>query len=277
MSKELELIEIDPEHKMTKAEVEEHEKAIVQGHVDIGMHLLKIFEEHGWEAVGYGSFKEYCSYLDEKMSTMNAYRLKDQAKVNYNLSVNIGRPINLPMSHALALKDLEPDQQVTAFKDAIAGHKKGDPKPTEKAFTKAAAKVAPAKAKAKTKPREDSEGWTDDDLKKDNDLGDAFAAIEQIYGKDDTAAIQNGTIAMKKADVLFLAKLPKEKMREIQDIMFETKWTPKRCNDFLNMMPDENSTVEDLTYLCLGTKGKFWEGNFGGFKITCKLERAATR
>src|SRR6266404_4967179 len=107
------------------------------------------------------------------------------------------------------------------------------------------------RAAAKSKPAKKAEpGWTKEELAKDSELSDHFLMIESIYGKEDTKAIRNGTVPMKRADVLFLARLPKENMLKIQDLIFTTKWSPKECIKFINTDPDLGSTVEDLINLC---------------------------
>src|SRR5437868_8686067 len=81
-----EIIQINPEHRMTKDEVEEHESKIFSNFEDAGRRLLKIREERGWEAKGFKSFREYCESLDKRMSLRKAYYLVDQADVNEGLS-----------------------------------------------------------------------------------------------------------------------------------------------------------------------------------------------
>jgi hypothetical protein len=268
-------ITINPEHRMTKAEAESHQKAIFENIEDCGMRLYKIELEHGWEALGYSSFRDYALYLNEVGGSIaKLYRLRDQAKVNFSLSAALGRVVRLPANHALALKDLEPAQQIEAFKKVTGTWKKGEPKPTEKDFKKAAQKLAP-KEPAKKKKAE--AGWTKEELEKDTELADHFVMIEAVYGKEDTKAIRDGTVPMKRADVLFLGKMPKENMQKIQDLIFTTSWTPKQCVEFINTEPDDNSTVEDLKFLCLATRGKYWTGEFEGYTVTVKYNRGSKR
>jgi hypothetical protein len=278
-------ITIIPGRKMSKSEVEAHEKAMIANVGDTGMRLLKIRDEEGYLAVGRASFREYCGFLDEKLGSIRkCYYLVDQAEVNHNLSEALGRPVNLPMKHALALKDLEPEQQLLAFEKATSGYKKGDEKPTEAVFEQAAAEIAPAAAPAKSSgrsgggsKRDASEGWSEKDLKADAEINDAFGVIRKVYGADDTNSIINGVVAMKRADVLYLAKLPVPKMKEVQDLVFTNRWSPQEAVRFLNAQPDDRSTVEDLKNLCLGTPGKYWTGDFEGFTISVKYNRAPQR
>jgi hypothetical protein len=271
-------ITINPEHRMSKSEAEAHEKAIVDNIDDTGMRLLKIREEHGYEALGFKDFTAYSKSIADRMSIGKIYHLLHQAEVNSGLSEYFGRDVHLPVRHALVLKDLEPEQRVEVFEAVTKGYKKGDPKPSEKLFARIANKFLGKKKKAAAKAtRDDDEGWTADDLKKDQELADSFLLIEAVYGPEDTNHIRNGTIPLKRADVLTLAKLPKERMQAIQDLFFETHWTPKQCIEFLNTDPDDNSTVEDLKHHCLTTKGKYWSGEFDGFTVSIKHNKAAKR
>jgi hypothetical protein len=271
-------ITINPEHRMNKNEAEMHEKAIFDNIEDTGMRLLKLREERGWEALNFKSFYEYAKSLSDKISIGKIWYLVDQAEVNTNLSEATGRPVHLPVKHALALKDLEPLQQVEAFRAVTKGYKKGDPKPTEKVFQKVASKITPpSKSKPPKLALNASDGWSEGDLAKDKQVADAFTVIEAIYGASDTKSIRDGTVPMKRADVLYLARLPKENMVKIQDLIFTTRWTPERCIKFINEEPDEDSKVRELNWLCLTTKGKYWTGDFGNFAHTVKLKTAAKR
>jgi hypothetical protein len=145
---------------------------------------------------------------------------------------------------------------------------------SRRSVQRAAKKLKP---KAAAKPKKTEAGWTKEELAKDQELADCLLMIESIYGAEDTKAIRNGTIPLKRADVLFLGKMPKENMQKIQDLIFTTGWSPKKCVEFINTEPDDDSTVWDLKHLCLTTKGKYWTGDFEGYSITVKYNRAAKR
>jgi hypothetical protein len=271
-------ITINPEHRMTRREAEEQEEAVLKNIEDTGMRLLKLRDERGWEALNYPSFREYAQHLDDRMSLRKIYYLVEQAEVNLSLTRATGRPVHLPMKHALALKDLEPEQRVKAFKEATEGYKKGQPKPTEKVFTRVAAAIKPPESKPeKSKRRGVSDGWSKEDLERDTELADHLTMIEAAFGAEDVKAIKAGTIPMKRSDVLFLGKMSKENMQKIQDLIFTTSWSPEKCVRFINDEPDEDSTVLDLEHYCLTTKGKYWTRDFGGFTITVKHNRAVKR
>lgn len=281
-------IEIDPTRKMSRPEAELHQKAILAGIGDIGMRLLKIREEKGWAALGYASFKEYGEYLDEQISLRHMYRLVDVAEVNRSLTERLDRVISLPVTHALTLKNLDPDERVQAFNEAIKGWQPGGPKPSVKEFQKAVAKVNPAatkppvsvtrsaKSDAKPKPAQTT-GWTPAVLEADEELANHMLLLEEVYGKADTEAIKHGTLPLTRGDVIYLARLPKERALQIKDLLFETHWSPLDCIKFINTEPDDNSTVEDLKHLCLATKGKYWTGDFAGFLVSINLNKGPTR
>lgn len=135
------------------------------------------------------------------------------------------------------------------------------------------------RAVAKNKPDKEPEipGWSQEEVKKDVTLMDDFTAIATVYGNEDTKAIRTGSVGLKRKEVAELAKLPKEKMLEIRDLIFENHWTPKDCLKFLGEMLDTGSTVLDIMNFTLATKGKYYEADINGYHISCKLTRAAKR
>jgi hypothetical protein len=273
-----EIIEIDPNHRMTKDEVDVHELEIFSSFEDAGRRLLKIREERGWEAKGFKSFREYCESLDERMSLRKAYYLVDQADVNASLSKATGKVVRLPMRQTMLLKDLEPEQRLLAFQEATVTTSR----PTEKVLEQAVQKYLPhggggggGGGSSRRKP--ETSGWTDDDLKKDQELLIAIGQMRGLWGNDDAKLIQNGTIGYKRADVLALASLAKPKLEQIRDLVMANHWTPKQCLEFVGRMPNEFSTVEDLTHWCLAEKGKFLQVDINHFTITVKLNRAVNR
>lgn len=266
--------------RMTKEAAQALHEKIIDGArtfaYSTGNMLLQMQNERGWEALGHASLKEYMNAVRGETGLSSMYNWLDTATVNDNLSRATGRVIELPITHALVLKDLEPEQQVLAFTEATEGGK--EIRPTVKVFERVVKKVAPApKKKRKAATRDDSsDGWTKEDLAKDTELAMAFASLS-ILGDSDVKAIRNGTIGLKRADILFWAKLPKPKVLEIVDLVMGNRWTPAEAVKFVNSMPDENSTVEELQNYCLATKGKFYTATINGFTITVKANRAALR
>jgi hypothetical protein len=262
--------------QMTAEETDQWEAKFFNTHANAGMILLKIREERGWSAKGFKSFSDYCKSLDEKMGARKAYYLTDQAEVNRSLSVATGRHVELPMAHALALKPLQPDQRLLAFQEATAG--KEDAKPTAKVFERAARHVAPAAPKKKRKAeRDDSDGWTKEDLEKDEPLSNALKILAGAWGSVDVKAVQNGTIGLSRGDILLLAKQSRPELLEVQDLIMGNRWSAAQALKFITTMPDENSTLEEMQNYCLSTKGKFFEATINGFTHTVKANKAALR
>lgn len=139
---------------------------------------------------------------------------------------------------------------------------------SRRSVQRAAAKLSGDKPKP-SKKKVKTSGWTADELKKDDTLWKAFEAIVKVYGKDDTKAIRKGAVGLSKPDVLFLSKLPAEKMRSIQDLVMANRWTPKKALAFIEQKPTPKSTIDDEINWCLGTKNKKWSAVVGGFTLTC--------
>lgn len=269
-------------HRMTKEEAELLWAKVLENtktyRSDTSFMLLRLDQERGWEVLGFKSWRECANTLSAQLGVeeRSLYRFRDWAEVNDNLSRGTGKTVRLPETHALALKDLEPEQQVMAFTEATSG-KPEDARPAAAVFEKAARKVSPSAPKKKRKAaRDDSDGWSKDDLKNDSELAMAFASLA-ILGNEDIKAIQNGTIGLKRADVIFWAKLPRQKALEIQDLVMGNRWSPAEAIKFVGTMPDDNTSVEDLKNYCLSTKGKFYTATIDGFTITVKANRAALR
>ena len=119
-------VTITPGHQMTKDEARQWEEKILHNNYNSGEILLKIREERGWAALGFSSFKEHDGQSLQEMGLSSAYRIADQAEVNRGLSEGMGRKVVLPLTHALVLKELEPEQRLLAFKEAIATNPRPD-------------------------------------------------------------------------------------------------------------------------------------------------------
>jgi hypothetical protein len=262
--------------QMTAEETDQWEAKFFSQHANQGMILLKIREERGWAAKGFSSFKDYCRSLDDRLGASKAYYLTDVAEVNRSLSEQTGRHVELPVTHALALKDLAPEQRLLAFQEATGGNEEA--KPTAKVFQRAARKVAPAAPKKKRKAeRDDSDGWTKEDLEKDEALAAALKTLAAVWGQADVKAVQNGTIGLSRADILLLAKQSRPELLEVQDLIMGNRWSAAQALKFITTMPDENSTLEEMQNYCLSTKGKFFEATINGFTHTVKANKAALR
>jgi hypothetical protein len=281
-------VEIDTTHEMSKAEATKYHNQLFVGESIRMYALLKIREEQGWKALGFESFREYAEsepIVELFGSTSNVYRTADQAEICLQLSLGMKKQVLLPMTTALELKPLEPDQRIIAFTKVTSG--KPDARPTAKQFERVVAQLMPKTpsgggggggSKKRAGRKEDQTSWDLEDIKKnDPTLAMAFVSVAGVWGSKDVDAIRNGTIGLNRADVLFLSKLPKPKLVEIQDLVMGNRWSPADAVKFVNTMPDENTTVEELQNYCLATKGKFFTMDLGGFTITCKNNRAAKR
>jgi hypothetical protein len=283
-------LSIDTTREMSKAEATKYHNQLFIGESIRMYALLKIREEQGWKALGFESFREYAEspeIVELFGSTSNVYRTADQAEVCLTLSLGMKKQVLLPMTTALELKPLEPDQRIVAFNRVTGG--KIDARPTAKQFEKVVAQLMPKSPrgggggggtrKKKAGRKEEQTSWTPEFLRsgEDNELSMAFVSVAGVWGSKDVDAIRNGTIGLNRAEVLYLTKLHKPKLQEIQDLVMGKRWKPKDAVEFVNTMPDENTTVEELQNYCLATKGKFFTMEIGGFTITCKNNRASKR
>ncbi len=227
----------------------------------------------------YGSFEEYC--LEKwDMDHSHAYRLMKSAEVVENLrSSPIGEllPANEAQTRPLAL--LTPEQQVQAWQEATEKASNGK-QPTGQLLKRIAVRIR-AKTNEEKRQTKISEGWTHEELKNDKELLDSLTAIAAVYGNTDAKAIREGIIGLERDDVLFLAKLPKEKMLEIQEFVTGSHWKPKQASRFVNRVLDDDTRISELIHRCLGSKPtlidgklyKFFTVDLGGFTITCKAKR----
>ena len=253
----------------------ELEKIIEEGlrtFTEVGSALLQIRDDRLYRA-NFKTFEEYCQQK-WAMDRSYAYRLINSAKVVENLKVSpIGDKMEPPATEALTrpLALLPPEQQADAWQEAQEKAPKGEA-PTASLVQRIVDRIR-AKASKEKRMIKASEGWTADELKDDTELFEAFKAIAAVYGNEAAKAIRTGTVQLQRSDVTFLANLPTEKMREIQNLVLANCWTPKHAVEFLNDVPDDKSTVEDLKSWCLGTKNKFYSAVVGGFTITCRSNR----
>lgn len=230
----------------------------------------------GWEALGHASFKDYADAMREEVALSSFYNMRDKGAVDYTLTQATGHAVHLQMRHALAIKSLQPTQMVLAFKEAFGVR---GANPTVQMIERIVKKFEPKGGKkgggGKKKVTENN-GWSKEDLEKDKELAMAFVALS-VWGNSDVKSIKDGALTLNRTDIIFMAKLPKPRLMEIQDLVMGNRWTPQNAVKFLNTMPDKYTTVEDLQNYALATKGKFVTVDIEGFTITCKANRAARR
>ena len=167
-------------------------------------------------------------------------------------------------------RDLEPEKRASLMANWLAKKKaSGEAVPTQK---EAAAKAGVSRSTLQRAVKKVSDkgppSWTQEDLKKDGELMNAFVSIAAIFGNDDTKAIRLGKLNYKRADVIELANMGGG-MEEIRELVMRKYWTPKRCKDFLKTMPDENTTLEEMVYYTLSDPGKKLTVEINGFRHTC--------
>lgn len=257
------------------------EKTIEEGlrtFTEVGTALLIIRDEKLYQKE-YQTFEEYC---DKKwdIDRSRAYQLIDSAKVVATLKMSTVVDI-LPTSERQTrpLASLPSDKQVEAWQEAREKAPKGK-QPTGGLVQRIVARIR-AKTNESKRQTKISEGWTHEELKEDQELMDSFMAIAAGYGNDNAKAIRSGLIGLERADVLFLAKMPKEKMLEIQEYVMGHHWKPEHASKFVDRVIDNDTRIAELINRCLGTKPtlidgklyKFFTVNIGGFIVTCRAKR----
>jgi hypothetical protein len=136
----------------------------------------------------------------------------------------------------------------------------------EMTVNQAAATIPKAPKKEKT----DRTSWDADALMRDDKLRGALIRIGKICGKKIQAAIQHGTVGIKRADVMEFAEQTDERMLEIDGLIISKRWTPQKALGFLAHTPDEDTSLAAMGNYCLATKGGYLEVRIGEFIHTCK-------
>jgi hypothetical protein len=233
------------------------EKTIAEGastFIAVGSALLQIRDGKLYHPQ-YNSFEEYC--LEKwDMDHSHAYRLMNSAQVVENLkSSPIGEllPANEAQTRPLTL--LPKEQQAEAWNKAVESAPKGK-NPSAGRVKKIVDRIL-AKTNKKKREIKIGKGWTHEELKEDEELLGSFTAIAAVYGNEDAKAIRRGTIELERADVLYLAKLPKAQMLEIKELILANRWKPKEAVDFLRTEPIESDRIKDLIHHCLSAKGEY--------------------
>jgi hypothetical protein len=131
---------------MTAAEARERVDQIKSQFGEIRKLVLDLFERKGWEALGYGSWRE-CVITEFTESQAHLYRLLDAAKIEKDLSQGVenqnaispnGETAPIPEGVLRPLSKLkEPEKRRTAWKKAT----ENNPKPTAREVAKAVAEV----------------------------------------------------------------------------------------------------------------------------------------
>jgi hypothetical protein len=111
---ELEKTELTP--MMTSQEARECIKAIQSNFIDIRILILDLYERKGWEALGYESWRK-CVLAEFQGSQSYLYRQLEAAQTQRVISP-IGEK-EIPESQLRPLTQLEPEQQIEAWKRVV--------------------------------------------------------------------------------------------------------------------------------------------------------------
>ena len=109
-------------------------------------------------------------------------------------------------------------------------------------------------------------------LKPDEKTVAAITKIEKVLGKQTASALKTGTIDLPGAEIQLLAKQNDAKMREIEPLIIENRWTTTKALKFLSKMITEETTIAELMNYAIATKSGYTEVQIGKFKITCRKQ-----
>lgn len=122
-----------------------------------------------------------------------------------------------------------------------------------------------AAASIKKKPSKDQVGFDEDEI--DDSLKAALLKIGENLGAPFVKALKNGTLPMKRPDILHLGTLDEKGMKELEPFIVDLRWDIKKALKFINKMVDSKTTVGDLQNHALANGGK-WNGTVNRYEIT---------
>lgn len=260
---------------MGKAEAQQHDENIIKGFNDIGAELLLMRNGRGYEALGHKSFQDYGASIEERTgSRAKIYRLMQTAEVEQNISGAIGQNVKISGRAAEVLSRLPIEGQAEVYAEVNENGKIGTEKKVEKAAERWMNKHGEKKPAKKKTSKDASDGWTNSDLKEDEELSVALDRIQKVYDEKSRKSIQNGTIGLSRSDILGLAALHATKMKELENLIMVNRWNVPQAVKFLNTTPDEDSTVNDLIDYTLATPKLEYTATINGYEITVKATRA---
>jgi len=240
----------------------------------VGKALLQIREEKLYRLY-YKSFEEYCR--DRwALEHSHAYELMRSAEVSRNLETSaIAEVLPTREYQICALTSLSPEQQIKAWTQAVAETGTGKA-PTGDLVRRVVARMKTHMSKERRQNKL-AEGWTEEELKTDANLLEAFDLIQKAYGKEETDLIKKGIVQLARADLLFLGRQTPAVLNEIHDLVVGKRWTPRDAVRFLSRTPDEDTTVGDLQNYALASKAKYFKAVINRFEVTCRWLRPASR
>lgn len=259
---------------MTKAEAEALDERILGAtdnwYRNVAPLVMEMRERQGYVALGFGTFQEYCAHIDERLGSSDALkRVVQRAEVESTIGAEI------PARHAWALARLPSPEAIQMVFDWV---KADFDNPVERNYLTMVDKWyrdnEKAIRKSRRKEKDDSDGWTRADLEADPDVAAAFDVIENVYGRADRKAIQDGTIGLSRKDVIALAAFHPSKMKQVHYLIMANHWDVARSMKFVNSQPTADTTVHELQNHCLGTVGLYYTTSVEGFDISVRACKA---
>ena len=124
--------------------------------------------------------------------------------------------------------------------------------------------------------REGWEGWTNAELELDDELSDAFDAIEaMLWQSRPYKVIQNATVpGLTRKDIIALAAFHPTKMKEVHHLIMHNRWDVTRAFKFINTTPGPDTTIHELQNHCLSTNGLYYACSVEGFDLQSKACKA---
>lgn len=255
---------------MTREQAQAADAVIISSGKQMGAALLRISESEGWRLLDFKTFNDYLASITNRVGGKTKYyEVLRTARVERNVGSILGRAIQMLPTHSEALADLPtPEAQAEVYQLALGGE--AFLPPTAKQLERAVASYCKTHGldKEDKKKKHATYGWTAKDLDEDDDLRHALEAIGKVYGRPGRMAIQEGAVEMKGSEVKALAKLGDAKMREVEALLLENRWSLSQSLAFINTMPTDKTTVAELKNYVLTKKSRFFEARFGGFKLT---------
>ena len=257
-------------NRMTKAEAEALDERIVSStdnwYRSVAPLVMEMKEREGYIALGHDTFGDYCASIDQRIGHSSTKRLVERAEVEAALGTEI------PARHAWALAKLPSPEAIQQVFDWVNADYEN---PVEGNYLTMVDKWFRKNDKVRPKKgKDDSDGWTRQDLEADPDVAEALNRIEEVYGHKDRKAIQEGTIGLSRKDVIALAAFHPSKMKEVHYLIMANHWDVARAMKFVNSHPSADTTVHELQNHCLGTAGLYYTCSVEGFDISIKACKA---
>lgn len=254
---------------LTPDEAQEYDQRIDRNVIETGELLLAMKNRRGYEALGFGTWQEYCDAHGQSRSY--AHRLMEAAEV----SKRVGKAI--PESHARELANVPEEKQAGVYEKAEAVAAKEQREVTAKDVGKAAAKVKPkssAASSSKSAPAPREPGHPD--YKTDEELKDAIERISDLCGNRNLKkALIDGTVDLTRSQIVHWADQKDGQLVDMEKLITVNKWTPQEAKRFLDEVPDESTRCGKLHNLAIAQNGvtEVTIDGFTHFVLTPELAR----